>query len=80
MTYNIEGNKMLFSIDRTTIIDISADDVIQVTGFPGAVHRWSEHDTEFVENNPDDEIFLQVERIGQNSFKALGIVLREDIS
>jgi hypothetical protein len=76
MTYTIEGNAMLFAIDRTKVIDISVNDRVEVKGFPGAVHVWSEHDTEFIENNPDDDIFLQIERVGENKFKAVGIILK----
>lgn len=76
MTYQIEGNTMLFAIDRTQIMDIAVNDTLQVKGFPGASHQWTDHDREFVENNPDDEIFLQVERIGENKYKATGILLQ----
>ena len=60
MTYRIEGNTMLFNINRTQIIDISAHDFIEIKGFPGAKYEWTEQDTDFVENNPDDEIFLKL--------------------
>ena len=76
MTYNIEGKIMLFAIDRTQIIDISVNDVLQIDGFPGASYIWTKHDSELVENNPDDEIYLQVERSGRNAFKATGILLK----
>lgn len=67
---------MLFAINRTEILDISVNDIIAVEGFPGASHVWTEHDSEFVENNPDDDIFLQIERVTENNFKAKGIVLK----
>lgn len=76
MVYKIEGNQMLFSIDRTKIIDITPSDRIEVRGFPGAAHVWTEHDTEFIENNPDDEIFLLVERVDDNKFRTSGIMLK----
>jgi hypothetical protein len=76
MTYQLNGNNMLFAINRTEIIDISVKDIIVVAGFPGARYEWTEHDSEFVENNPDDDIFLQIERVAENNFKATGIVLK----
>lgn len=76
MTYQIEGNTLLFAIDRRQIVDIAVNDTIQVKGFPGASHVWTGHDMEFVENNPDDEIFLEVKRVGDNQYKAAGILLQ----
>lgn len=67
---------MLFAIDRTEIIDISVKDIIAVEGFPGAGYEWTAQDSEFVENNPDDDIFLQIERINQSTYRASGIVLK----
>ena len=77
MTYKIDGNTLLFAIDRTQIIDISVNDVLQIQGFPGASHTWTEHDSEFIENNPDDEIYLQIERISENKFRSVGILLKQ---
>jgi hypothetical protein len=78
MTYQLTGNNLLFAIDRTQIVDISPDDVIQVDGFPGVAYVWTNHDAEFMENNPDDDIYLQVERVGNNRYNATGILLREN--
>lgn len=75
MTYELDGNILLFPINRTDIVDISINDIISVKGFPGLQYAWTEHDSDFVENNPDDEIFLQVEREG-NRFKGVSILLR----
>ncbi|MGC1242814.1 MAG: hypothetical protein WA874_14580 [Chryseosolibacter sp.] len=74
MTYQLNGNSLLFAINRADILDISVNDIIAVEGFPGVNHVWTDHDSDFVENNPDDDIFLQVERKG-DQFKAAGIVL-----
>ena len=76
MTYQLNGNTLLFAINRTEILDISVDDVLSVEGFPGASYVWTEQDSDFMENNPDDEIFLQLERSG-NKYKAAGIILKE---
>ena len=76
MTYELTGKSLLFPIDRTDILDISIDDVISIKGFPGLQYVWTEHDGEFVENNPDDEIFLQIEHTDGNKLKGVGIVLK----
>ncbi len=75
MTYQIEGNRMLFAITRSQIIDISVDDTLQVKDIPGASHVWTEHDSQFIENNPDDDIFLQIEKVAVNEYKASVISL-----
>ncbi|MFZ6014234.1 MAG: hypothetical protein ACOYXT_28085 [Bacteroidota bacterium] len=75
MIYSIDGNSMLFEIDRTKIIDISVGDTIDVKGFPGAVYNWTNHDSEFIENNPDNDIFLEIQRVAENKFKAVRIIV-----
>jgi hypothetical protein len=79
MTYKIDGKIMLFTISRVQIVSISPGDRLQVDGLPGVEYEWTEHDSEFVENNPDDDIFLQVERAGENKYKAVGILLRQPV-
>lgn len=76
MTYELNGSDLLFAINRPDIVDISPDDVISVDGFPGISYVWTNQDSDFVENNPDDDIFLQVERVGNNAFRAKGILLK----
>ena len=76
MTYELNGSNLLFAIDRTKIVDISVNDVISIEGFPGASYVWTGHDSEFVENNPDDDIFLQMQRVSENKYKATGILLK----
>jgi hypothetical protein len=76
MTYKLDGRYLLFPISRTDILDISTNDVIAVAGFPGLQYVWTDHDGEFVENNPDDEVFLQIERVDNTRFRATGILLK----
>ena len=76
MTYELEGNNLLFQINRADILDISINDTISVSGFPGLRYKWTAHDSEFVENNPDDDIFLEVERVDDTKFRGIGIVLK----
>jgi hypothetical protein len=74
MRYQIPGNIILCPIDRTHIIDIAVDDILELQGFPGARYVWTEQDREFVENNPDDDIYLQLER-SEGIFTITGIFL-----
>lgn len=76
MTYKLNGKSILFEINRAEIIDISVGDVIAIEGFPGVEYVWTEQDGEFVENNPDDDIFLKIERIDAKNFKGTGILLK----
>jgi hypothetical protein len=80
MTYQLNGSTILLGINRTDILDISVNDTLSVDGFPGVNYQWTEQDSDFVENNPDDDIFLQIERVGDKQFKATGIVLKETLS
>jgi hypothetical protein len=75
MTYDLEDNYLLLQINRADILDMSVNDTITVKGFSGLAYKWTEHDSEFVENNPDDDIFLQIERAGEK-FRGIGIVLK----
>jgi hypothetical protein len=77
MKYTLNSDSILFAINRAEIVDIHARDVISVDGFPGADYIWTEHDGEFFENNPDDDVFLEIRRKGENQFEAVRIILRE---
>lgn len=76
MTYQLNGDDLLFAINRTDIVDINEGDVIAVDGFTGVNYIWTNHDREFLENNPDDDIYLRVQRVDNNAFKAKGILLK----
>jgi hypothetical protein len=78
MNYQIDGKNLLFAIDRAAIIDISVNDTLEVKDLPGATYTWTDQDREFMENNPDDEIFLQIERRG-NQYIAKGILLKAQV-
>jgi hypothetical protein len=75
MIYTIKDNHILIPISRTQIIDIAINDTLKADGFPGAEHTWTKHDRELIEGNPDDEIFLQIDKTDDNKFKASGILL-----
>lgn len=76
MTYKLDGNKLLFAINRTEILDISVNDVIVVDGFEGVSYKWTNHDSDFLENNPDAEVFLQIERNEGKGYHATGILVK----
>jgi len=80
MKYELTGNNILFALNRTEIIDIVPDDVIVLRDFPGAQYTWTAHDGEFLENNPDDDIYLQVERMDNNRYRATGIHLKSAVA
>jgi hypothetical protein len=77
MVYSITGDAMLFAVNRSQIIDISPDDIIEISGLPGARYTWKHHDMEFLENNPDSHIFIRIERIGKNQYEATELLVHE---
>jgi hypothetical protein len=79
MVYQLEGNAFLFEIDRSKIIDISAGDILEIKGMPDLRYTWTLQDSEFVENNPDDDIFISVERTKDQGYRAIGIRLRNPV-
>lgn len=76
MTYTVDSSKLMFALNRTEILDISVNDTITVDGFEGLSYKWTDHDSDFLENNPDAEIYLQAERSSENHYKATGIMLK----
>lgn len=76
MTYKLDGSKLLFAIDRARIVDISVDDVLTVDGFEGVQYKWTDHDRDFVENNPDADLFLEIEPDKSKGYRATGIILK----
>lgn len=79
MVYQLEGSAFLFEIDRSKIIDISPGDILEIKSLPGLQYTWTDQDREFVENNPDDDIFIWVEQSKDNAYKACGIRLRNPV-
>lgn len=76
MTYELAGSALLFEIDRSRIIDISPGDTITVQGFQDLKHVWTVQDREFIENNPDDDIFIAFKKTADGIYQACGIQLR----
>jgi hypothetical protein len=77
MVYSIKGDTLLFEVNRSQIIDISPGDTIEVAGLPGASYTWKNHDMEFLENNPDGNIFIRIERIDKNQYNAAKLLVHE---
>ena len=75
MKYQLSGDDFLFALDRTQIVDISPGDIITLDDFPGTGYEWTSHDGEFLENNPDDDIYLVVRKTG-DQYRATGITLK----
>ena len=75
MTYTLDGSKLIFALNRADIVDISAGDVIKIDGFEGADYKWTDHDSDFLENNPDADIFLELQRKA-GTYQASGILLK----
>lgn len=76
MNYKLDGTKLLLPIPREKILDISVKDEITVEGFEGATYVWTDHDSDFVENNPDADLFLEMERRSGKGYNAKGILLK----
>lgn len=77
MVYEVDKPTILFGIKRSEIIDISVGDKIRMTAFGGIDYTWTQQDGNLVENNPYDDLFLRVERDGEN-YKATGIVFHSN--
>lgn len=76
MTYEIETGPMLVAISRAEILDISIGDSLQIRSFPETHYTWQQQDSELVENNPDADIFLRIEKTEDGQYHARGIELR----
>jgi hypothetical protein len=76
MIYQLDGTLLLFALNRIELIDISIGDTLQVKGFPAINYLWTAHDSSLIETNPDDDIFLEVERTPENEFKAVRIAIK----
>jgi hypothetical protein len=73
MVYEVENESVWIEIDRTLILDISVGDQVTAKGFSDSSYTWTDQDAQFLENNPDARIFLNIERNVDNSFFAAGI-------
>ena len=76
MVYTVDSKRILCAVDRTKIIDISIGDTLQITALPKTNYVWKNQDSQFVENNPDKDIFIELEKTDSNNFHAVGIVVK----
>lgn len=76
MTYTLDGSKLLLAIDRTKLVDIAVGDTLALEEFDGARYTWTDHDAGFFENNPDAEVYLQLEHDKSGRYKATAVILK----
>jgi hypothetical protein len=74
MTYKVEDDTVLFELDRRKIADISPGDVLQTSVLPGE-YVWTEHDSQFVESNPEAHLFLKIKKASDSVFQGVGVVV-----
>ena len=75
MIYEIQNDTMMFEIDRREIVDISVGDFLQPKGFPKGLYTWTDQDSQFIETNPDARLFLKVQKLSDNNYKGIGIMM-----
>lgn len=80
MVYQVKGGSILVKMDRALILDITEGDEISVEGLDVENYRWSPQDSQFVESNPDADIFLKFERTGEGAYRARSIEVRPEPS
>lgn len=78
MMYEIENGPVLVAIDRTGIVDISIGDSLHIKDFSeiSLSYTWTQQDSELVENNPDAEIYLKIEKGEDGTYRAGGLEIR----
>ena len=69
MKYQVQDNTILFEIDRRQIADIAPGDVLEAANFPGGTYTWTEQDSQFMESNPEANVYL---RLAANSGNYVG--------
>ncbi|RAW00099.1 hypothetical protein [Pseudochryseolinea flava] len=74
MKYQIEDNAVLFEVDRRQIADITPGDVLETEHFPGGAYTWTEQDSQFIESNPEANVYLRMERHG-DAYEGKGILI-----
>ena len=75
MMYQVEDNTIMFEIDRRKIADITPGDTLKTNVLSIGEYVWTEHDSQFVESNPDAHLFLKVRKDGGNNYKGLGVIV-----
>lgn len=60
MTYKLDTTTVLIALDRTKLVAISPGDEIQLQYGEDVQYTWREQDQQFMENNPDAELFLEM--------------------
>lgn len=77
MVYEIDNGPVLIMVDRAKILDISIGDWLHVKGFPEISHKWTQQDSELVENNPYADLYLKIEKRKDGTFRVAGLEISE---
>ena len=80
MHYQVKSGTVLVRIDRALILDISNGDEITIDGLDVDSYKWREQDSQFVESNPDADIFLRLEKNREGSYRPRCIEVRPEPS
>jgi len=75
MKYQINDDVILFEIDRREIADISPGDVLETRNFLGGSYTWTEQDSQFMESNPEANVYLRLERSSGERYTSQGILI-----
>jgi hypothetical protein len=76
MVYQIESGSILLKIDRSLILDITPGDEIEVPGLSDKKYNWKHQDSQFLESNPDAEIFLMFNNAEAEKLRPVEIVIK----
>lgn len=75
MKYQIEDSVVLCEVDRRQIADINPGDVLEISNFPGGSYAWTEQDSQFMESNPEANVYLRMERKSGDKYVGQGILI-----
>jgi hypothetical protein len=75
MKYQVQDDTILFEIDRRLIADITPGDVLETQGFPGGNYTWTGQDSQFMESNPEANVYLRLEKASGNNYVGKGILI-----
>jgi hypothetical protein len=75
MKYQVQDNTILFEIDRREIADITAGDILEASSFPGGSYTWTAQDSQFMESNPEANMYLRLEGTSGGGYVGKGILI-----
>lgn len=80
MVYEIDSSPVLVLVDRAKILDISIGDWLHVKGFPETSYKWTQQDSELVENNPYADLYLKIEQRKDGTYRVKGLEISDSSS